>query len=362
MRPLTRRLLISLAALGTLAVVLLLAYHFALQRLQAVLLDALGPRASVDAIDLGWTGVEVRNLRIRAERGGRRPWPAADELRAERVRVRPDLASLFGGRWRIGRVEVDKAYLSLYRTRDGKLHLLPALLERPARTDAPSDGDTPAAAAPLVLLDRVTLRDAEVDFYDASVRQPAHRMRLAALQAEVRDIRLPTVDQPMDIAVQALFKGPHRDGTLKINGTLTPATHDAALKADFRGVELVALEPYLLKVAEGGVKSGTLDLALKADVKNNRLQAPGTLTLTQVELRSGGSFAGVPQRAVLAAMGRDGRIELHFTLAGRLDDPNFSLNEDLATRIASAMAEKLGVSMGGVVEGLGGVIKGLMGR
>ena len=111
MRPLTRRLLITFSALGTLAVVLVLAYHFALQRLQAVLLDALGPRASVAAIDVGWTGVEVRKLRIRAERGGRRPWPAADELRAERVRVRPDLASLFGGKWRIGRVEVDQAYL-----------------------------------------------------------------------------------------------------------------------------------------------------------------------------------------------------------------------------------------------------------
>lgn len=59
---------------------------------------------------------------------------------------------------------------------------------------------------------------------------------------------------------------------------------------------------------------------------------------------------------------RDGRIEVSFTLAGRLDDPNFSLNEDLATRVASALAQTLGVSVGGVVEGVGSVIKGLLGR
>ncbi len=61
-------------------------------------------------------------------------------------------------------------------------------------------------------------------------------------------------------------------------------------------------------------------------------------------------------------MSRDEKIEVQFTLAGRLDDPNFSLNEDFATRVASALAEKLGVSMGGVVEGVGGVLKGLLGQ
>jgi len=33
------------------------------------------------------------------------------------------------------------------------------------------------------------------------------------------------------------------------------------------------------------------------------------------------TFGGVPRQAVLAAMERDGRIEVGFTLEGRLDDP-----------------------------------------
>lgn len=354
-----RRLLIAAAVLGVLVIALVVAYRFALQRLHGALLEALGPRASVDAINVSWNRVEVRGLRIKAVREGTQRWPAEDELRAERVQLVPDLRSAFSGKWRVGRIEVDKPYLSLYRSRDGKLHVLPALLDKPAPAQQEAQQ---TAAAPLVLIDRVELHDAEVDFYDASVRQPAHRMRLAELQAVVRDLKLPALDEPIGLDVEAVFKGPQRDGKLQIGGTLTPATHDARLKADVNGVDLVALEPYLLKVAEGGVKRGTLDLKLDATVQNNKLKAPGTLTLKQVELGKSGHFAGIPQRAVLAAMSRDNRIEVQFTLAGRLDDPNFSLNEDFATRIASALAEKLGVSVGGVVEGVGGVIKGLLGR
>jgi hypothetical protein len=73
-------------------------------------------------------------------------------------------------------------------------------------------------------------------------------------------------------------------------------------------------------------------------------------------------FAGVPRQAVLAAMRRDGRIRVAFTLDGRLDDPAFSLNENLVTRIASGLAESLGVSIEGVVQGVGNVVKGLLGR
>ena len=61
-------------------------------------------------------------------------------------------------------------------------------------------------------------------------------------------------------------------------------------------------------------------------------------------------------------MSRDGRIEVAFTLEGRLDDPAFSLNENFATKLAGGLAETLGVSLGGVVEGVGNVIKGLFGR
>lgn len=341
--------------LGALAALVVGALRLASGRIEAALHEALGPRARIGAVRIGLTGLEVQDLRIAAAAGA---WPAADELVARRVHLRPSLATLWSRGWHVSRIEVENGYLSLLRNRQGKLRLLPALLEKPSAGDG--------SAAPRVHIGEVALAGVAIDFFDASVRSPAHRMRLESLQARVGPLDLPGFDAPTDVDLQATLKGPQRDGRITIAGTLTFATLDATLKAGVRGVDLVALQPYLLKVNEAGIRRGTLDLSLDATVKAKQLHAPGRVTLTGLELASGGgvlsNFAGVPRQAVLAAMQRDGRIDVQFTLDGRLDDPNFSINDNLATRLAGGLAETLGVSLGGVVEGVGNVIKGLLGR
>jgi hypothetical protein len=176
---------------------------------------------------------------------------------------------------------------------------------------------------------------------------------------------LPALDKPFELKVSGIFNGPQHDGRIELDGHYTPASHDANVHARFSGVDLLALQPYLLKVADSGVRRGGLDLELRATVLNNKLKAPGTLTLTNLELASEGplaTFAGVPRKAALAAMTEKGRLDVKFTLEGRLDDPSFSLNENLATKVASGLAESLGVSLSGVVKGLGGVVRGLFGQ
>ncbi len=347
---------------AALAAAAMVGYRAAMAELKSGIEAALGPRASLGAIELGLTGVEIRALRIRAARG---TWPAEDELRAARLHLRPALSTLWSSGWRIGRIEVTDAYVSLQRTRDGRLRMLPALLEAPAAPKGEKEAKA-SSAPPRVHIAQIVLKNAAIDFHDASVRTPAHRMQLDQLDAEVGPIDWPALDSAANIDIAARFKGPQRDGRLTIAGTLSPATRDARLKAEARGVDLVALQPYLLKVNEGGVRRGTLDLVLAASVQAQRLSAPGKLTLTGLELGPGGgvlsTFAGVPRQAVIAAMSRDGRIAVSFRLDGRLDDPSFSLNENVATQLAGGLAETLGVSLGGVVQGVGNVIKGLFGR
>ena len=63
---------------------------------------------------------------------------------------------------------------------------------------------------------------------------------------------------------------------------------------------------------------------------------------------------GLPRDAVMGALkNRRGEIDVSFVLEGNLDDPQFSLNEALATRLASSLAESLGVSLGGLATGVG---------
>jgi hypothetical protein len=187
----------------------------------------------------------------------------------------------------------------------------------------------------------------------------------AALEAEAGPIALPALDERMALSIESVLDGPRHDGSLSLKGHLTPAKREADLALRARGVDLMALQPYLLKSGEASVRGGTLDLTLDAKAAAQRLHAPGQLTLHRLELNEGAglsTFAGLPRQAVLAAMSRDGRIELSFTLEGRIDDPSFSINELFAARFAVGLAEKLGVSLTGVVEGVGNVIKGLLGR
>lgn len=348
------------------------AFELAVHRLRSGILQALGPRASVEAIELGWTAVELRQLRVRADRSR---WPAEFELSAERVRVVPELSSAWRGVWRVRSVAIEGAYVSVLRSRDGRVHLLPALLHpqsQPQRASATvgakpgaTNGAT-AGAAPSVHIQQIRLRSGVIEFFDASVRRVPHRIRLERLDAEIRHLALPALDRAVLLDLKGSVKGPQRDGTLAIRGQVTPATRDAVVGARLAGVDLLALQPYLLRLNEGGVRRGTLDLKIDATVSNNRLRAPGQLTLAGLQLGHGNgvvsTFAGVPAQAIVAAMGRNGRLELNFMLDGQLDDPQVSLNELFASRIAASLADTLDVGVRGVVQGMQGVIKGLMGR
>lgn len=360
MTPARRRFALATALVLALTLVVVVGFNVAVRQLQSRIEHALGPRASIGAIDAGWSSVDVLDLRIKAAPG----WPAEDELRARRVRVVPDLRSLLGGPWRIASVHVEDGYLSALRTRDGKLRLLPALLESGSGTARPGQDSAPAAV-PLLNIDEVQLDNTTLAFFDGSVRQPPLALRLEKVDAEAGPLTLPALDHAIAVKLDGVFKGPQRDGRVVIGGHYTPASRDADVNARFSGVDLVALQPYLLKVSETGIRRGALDLEVHATVARNQLHAPGKLTLTNLELAGDGplaTFAGVPRKAVLAAMTERGRLEVKFALDGRLDDPSFSLNENLATKIASGLAESLGVSLSGVVKGLGGVVKGLFGR
>jgi hypothetical protein len=66
------------------------------------------------------------------------------------------------------------------------------------------------------------------------------------------------------------------------------------------------------------------------------------------------TFMGLPRAAVVSLLkSRQNTIELKFTIEGDLNNPQFSLNEALASRFTSALAENLGVTVREAVEGVG---------
>lgn len=367
-----RALVISGAVLAVLAAAAIGGLHIATRALKQQVEQALGADSEVGEIIVGWSAIEARGVCIRAPKG----WPAQDTLRAERVVVTPDLAGLFSAKVRVSKIAVDNAYLSVWRTRDGKVRLLPSLLEKPK-----TDGAQPAAAqsestsgSTQVHIGSVELRDGVLEFFDSSVRQPAHKIRLEQLHVRVDDLLVPSLAARTSLALDGVVKGVQRNGRVSIGGWADLADKNSEITTRLAGVDLIALQPYLIKASETGVKRGALDLALKSTVRNNHLHAPGTVTLSGLELAPGnGAFAtfmGVPRQAVIAALkNRNDQIAIQFTLEGNMNDPQFSLNDSVAKRIGASVAETLGISIegltrgvGNAAQGLGGMVKKLFGK
>jgi hypothetical protein len=369
------------AAAGLLALLLLLVagMMFGARVLKGRVEAALGPEAEIGEIALRWNGVEVLDLRLKAprpEKGAKNAWPAEDTLRARRILVRPDLSKLLAGNVRVGAITIEDAYLSALRTADGKLRVVPSLLEKKS--------DPAAGPVPDIDIDRIELKNGTVAFYDASFvgRKTPFAIRLEQLNAHVTDIALPGLAERSKLHLDGVVKGQRNDGTLQVDGWIQLASQDSEITTRLRTIDLVALQPYLLKAADTGVKRGTLDLDLQSTIKDKRMRAPGSVTLRQLELdERGGSFMGMPRQAALGMLkDNKGQINVKFVLEGKIDDPKFSLNESLATRFGASMADTLGVSLegiakgagslgqkgleagGGAASGVGGALKGLFGK
>jgi hypothetical protein len=327
-------------------------FRLAVGMVKGKIVEALGSGSEIRELRVGWSSVSVMGLRIPGPGG----WPTADALRAEEVRVVPSLRSLLGGQIAVTSIAVTRPYLSALRTKDGRLRVVPSLLERSA-----SQGQTGASVpAPEVRIGRIALTDGVVELFDASIAQPPLKIRLEQLQATLKEILLPALTGQTVFDLSGVVKGVKRDGHAAVSGWTEVATKDSSVKLTLRGVDLVAFQAYLSQAADVRVQRGALDLDLKSDVRKNHLQAPGTVTLADLELApsSGamGSFMGMSRSAVLGSMkDKQNRIAVTFVLEGDLTNPKFSLNEAFATRMAASMAGALGVGIRDLAEGAGGL-------
>ncbi len=349
-----RRLLILVTITLVAVIGALTAWNFGMRVLKGQIEQALGPRGEVREIRVGVTGVEILDLRINAKRDG--GWPSEDELRAQRILVTPNLNDLLTAQLSIDSIRVEGAYIAMLRTRNGQIKVLPGLLDTQPTTKPKAAGTNTADETP-IRIDNIIIAESAIEFYDASVRKTPVKLRIEQIDARLGKLLLPHLTGQTSIKVNGVLKGNRRDGKLDIDGTIELASKDSGFATALRGVDMTVLQPYLIQAAETGVRRGTLDLDLKSSVNKGKLRAPGTLTLSDLELSSGsGSFMGLPRNAAVGLMkNANGKISVKFLLEGDINDPRFSLNEEMATRLATALASSLGISIESLAKGVGGI-------
>jgi uncharacterized protein involved in outer membrane biogenesis len=329
--------------------------------------EALAPLGTAESIDVGFSAITLRHVRLTAPND----WPTPDAFTADEITMTPDIRDLLAHRVHLQSVVVRGFTLALVRTASGRLEILPKLRQTVSRPGQPASEASGAAEGrpPLPaekLIDHIAFADGQFVFYDAMIRKPPYKVTVSDASATVDHIHLPDLTEPTSLSVKGSIKGPTHTGTVTFDGWMKIASKDSQTTTTLRGVDVVTLDPYLLKKAgaKTQVTGGTLDLNLQSTVTSYHIHAPGTVTLHHLQLAATDdpldTFMQIPTRAAVAALKQHGDdITLHFVIDGNLRDPKFKLNESVMTELRANFAKALGVSAEGVAKGAGETVKGL---
>ena len=370
--------IVVVAAVFFLGMSVVVAYRVGVRLLQERIVEALGPGSGITEVKVNWFSLDVFGVSITAPEG----WPTGRTFRAARVRIIPNLQTILTDQIHISSIVFERPYVSVMRT-SGKWILFPGLTEtRDRKKNTEAGGANLSLRA--VTISKIELQDGVVDFFDATVTRPPLKTRLERVDAIISDIAVPSLRTRTHFELSAVVKGTNRDGRAKASGWLGPAHGDSSSQVTLHSVDLVSLQPYLVRIGEAQVRRGALDLRLNSEVRANRLDGKGKIIIRDLEFApSRGfleTFMGIPRAALISFLkNNENAIDVDFVLAGDISNPKFSINEAIATRVAMGMAAELGVSIrglaeefgnfgrrsvegaAGVAQGVGSVIRGLFG-
>jgi hypothetical protein len=206
-------------------------------------------------------------------------------------------------------------------------------------------------------VEQFVFRDSVLEIFDEKVADPPVKIRLEQVEATLRDVDFPGRRGRSPFTLDGAVKGAARDGHAHLTGWAAFGLHESSVATQLRSVDLVVLEPYLVRQAKTGIRAGTLDLEMQSDVRAGQIKAAGRMVITGLELEPDEGLVdtvlGLSRRAMLAALREnDDKIALEFTLEGEVHHPKFSLEAAPGTKLAYSIVEALGLSLGGLVEGV----------
>jgi hypothetical protein len=315
--------------------------------------EALGPGSGITEVKVNWFSLDVFGVSI----GAPRYWPTGRTFRAARVQIIPSLQTLLTDQIHISSIVFEKPYVSVMRT-SGKWVLFPGLAETRDRKKENTEAGGANFSPRAVTISKIELQDGVVELFDATVTRPPLKTRLERVDAIIGDVVVPWFKTRTHFELAANVKGIRRDGRAKVSGWLGPAQGDSSSQITLYAVDLVGLQPYLVRMGEAQVRKGTLDLRLNSEVRANRLDGKGKIIIRDLEFApSRGfleTFMGIPRSAVINFLkNNENAIDVDFVLAGDTSNPRFSINEAIAARVAMGMAAELGVTIRGLAEDFG---------
>ncbi len=311
--------------------------------------NMLGPRAEVGRVQVGFKQVVLTDVKIAGNAGAA---PAS----ARRVVAEPEWTSFLQHEAVFRKVTIEGFDFAVLRTPDGEMQISPAL--QAALREADGGNGVTRRKNP-VRADAIVLVDGRLDFLDAAIAKPPHRIPFNQVSARLSPLVLPAEGQRSDME----FKGSVQDNrngaaTVTASGSLEIGGTDADIKVAVRNMDIRYAAPYLAENGAGSLTGGAMDLDMQTTIAKRQLKASGVVALRDLKFSGDGSLFSLPRKAVLAAMqDRSGALRMEFSLSGSLDNPKFSASRGFAAQIARGVGHVIGVGAEGAAGGVADAVK-----
>ncbi|OPY72109.1 MAG: hypothetical protein A4E63_01329 [Syntrophorhabdus sp. PtaU1.Bin050] len=335
---------------GSIALLCLIAGIALLMKLSGTLLKAqieraLGDNVKAGSVEIAWGTVTIKDLVFFRE--------GQQVGKVKTVDIRADFLSALKKKVMIARVDVEEPDFDILMDKKGKI-VLPVSLPDQRREEKTSKTKETMA----VKIKTLTIKDGKVRFEDRSPTRPVF-LRFDDVKADAENITFPSADQWTNYDMSAHLAGPDHKGIITVSGKTNFKTEETKGKMTLKNVDLPLFRPYIEKKGDLSIERGFMDMNMDVGIAKKHIRAPGVLVLNDLQFRSGkglgDTFLGIPRSMVLGLLkSGDNKIKLDFVVEGDLNNPRFSIRENLLKRATVGLAGKLGLSVKEVGEGIVG--------
>lgn len=196
----------------------------------------------------------------------------------------------------------------------------------------------PTAPGPEIAIDAITLQGGTVSFTDRQM-QPAFSTTMYQLGGKIGRISTAGVE-PAEVDLRGHLENL---SPLQISGQINPLAQElfADIKLSFKDIELSPATPYTGTYLGYTVEKGKLTLDLEYKIAEKALQAQNRVLIDQFtfgdEVESEQAVNLPVKLAVALLKDRNGAIKLDIPVAGRTDDPEFSVFSVVLTVLKNLM-------------------------
>lgn len=335
----SKRLRIALISLVVIVVILCVAIAILIKNANRIikyeLESVLGKDFSVKNIELRCGKIEASDISLRS--------PAGREVfQVEGLTLEADFIGLLRKEYVISNLYLKNPYILLEI--DSKGNLINPFLQKKLKKDK---AEKPI---PTFFIKEVRITDGSLDYLDRKVSTPPVITRLRDIELEFKELAFPFNESFSTYTVTAQVLGNLSTGIIKSNGKIKLKTKDTNCRIDLKGLDITMFKPYFQKKKDVNVTKGILDLSMDIRIKSRKINAPGRAVLKDLEFERGHGMGSRFRRIPLSALidflkNNNNEIIVDFVLKGDLNNPKFSLREDLIEKITLGLAEKLGLSV-----------------